>query len=192
LQCIHSRIDLHSVVWNVFQRYLYAGGMTSPIYPRRFIALAAAALIAAGSAFIAAPGANAAKADLVVYFDRTFREVIDVGTQGSSHGDITITNGNVSDAAGGKSVGSYSTSQITVSVLIPGGRENRKTDIGITVGKGVIYTTALVAANAGTPPTSTTAHAIIGGTGKYAGVTGEMILKPLSATQYKVSFFFTE
>ena len=166
--------------------------MNSRITPRRFIALAAAAFIAAGSAFIAAPGASAAKADLVVYFDRTFREVIDVGTQGTSHGDITVTSGNVSNAAGGKSVGSYSTSQITASVLIPGGRENRKTDIGITVRKGVIYTTASVAANAGTPPTSTTAHAIIGGTGSYAGVTGELVLKPLSATQYKASFFFTE
>lgn len=54
--------------------------MTSRILPRRFIALAAAALIAAGASLIAAPGASAAKADLVVYFDRTFREVIDVGT----------------------------------------------------------------------------------------------------------------
>ena len=166
--------------------------MTSRIFPRRFIALAAAALIAAGASLIAAPGASAAKADLVVYFDRTFREVIDVGTQGSSHGDITVTNGNVSKTPGGKSVGSYSTSQITASVLIPGGRENRKTDIGITVGKGVIYTTALVAANAGTAPTSTTAHAIIGGTGRYAGVSGELVLKPVSATRYKASFFFTD
>jgi hypothetical protein len=165
--------------------------MTSRIPPRHFIALAAAALIAAGSTIVAVPGASAAKADLVVYFDRTFREVIDVGTQGQSHGDITVTNGNVSNTPGGKSVGSYSTSQITASILIPGGRENRKTDIGITVRKGVIYTTALVAANAGTAPTSTTAHAIIGGTGRYAGVSGELVLTPLSATRYKASFFFS-
>lgn len=166
--------------------------MNPQIALRRFVALAAAAVMAAGSAFIAAPSASAAKADLVVYFDRTFREVVDVGTQGTSHGDITVTNGNVSNAPGGKPVGSYSTSQITASVLIPGGRENRKTDIGITVRKGVIYTTAIVKANAGTPPTDTTAHAIIGGTGSYAGVSGELILKPLSATRYKASFFFTE
>lgn len=103
--------------------------MTSLILPRRFIALAAGALIAA-------PGASAAKADLVVYFDRTFR------------GDITVTNGNVSKTPDGKSVGSYST--------------------------------------------STTAYAIIGGTGRYVGVSGELVLKPSSATWYKASFFFRD
>lgn len=166
--------------------------MTPHATPRRFIALAAATFIAAGSAFVTAPSASAAKADLVVYFDRTFREVIEVGTQGMSHGDITVTNGTISNVRGGKAVGSYSTSQITASVLIPGGRENRKTDIGITVRNGVIYTTALVAANAGTPPTETTAHAVIGGTGRYSGVSGELVLKPLSGTRYQASFFFTD
>jgi hypothetical protein len=166
--------------------------MTTTTTYRKLIAFATAGLIAAGSTLIAAPSASAAKADLVWYFDRTFREVIDVGAQGESHGDITVTNGNVSEVRGGKAVGEYSTSQITASILIPGGRQNRKTDIGITVGNGVIYTTALVKANAGTPPTTTTAHAIIGGTGKYSGVSGEMILKPLSATRYKVSIFFVE
>lgn len=166
--------------------------MTTTKTYRKLIAIATAGFIAAGSTLIAAPSASAAKADLVWYFDRTFREVIDAGTQGDSHGDITVTNGNVSEVRGGKGVGTYSTSQITTSILIPGGRQNRKTDIGIDVGNGVIYTTALVAANAGTPPTKTTAHAIIGGTGEYSGVSGEMILKPLSATRYKVSFFFVE
>jgi hypothetical protein len=93
---------------------------------------------------------------------------------------------------GGKAVGAYETSQINASVLIPGGRQNRKTDISITIADSAIYTTALVTANAGTPPAATTAHAIIGGTGKYSGVSGEMILKPLSATRYKVSFFFVD
>ena len=166
--------------------------MNSSSTLRTVIALAAASFIAAGTAFIAAPSASAAKADLVWYFDRTFREVIDVGDQGNSHGDITVTNGNVSEVRGGKSVGSYATSQVSVRVLIPGGREDRKTDIGIQVDGGVIYTTAILAANAGTPPTKTSAHAIIGGTGKYSGVSGEMILKPLSASRYKVSFFFVD
>ena len=148
--------------------------------------------MAAGTAIIAAPSANAAKADLVWYFDRTFREVIDVGGEGASHGDITVTNGNVSEVKGGKAVGSYTTSQITTRVLIPGGREDRKTDISISVDDGVIYTTAIVAANGGTPPTKTAAHAIIGGTGKYSGVSGEMILTPLNASRYKVSFFFVD
>lgn len=166
--------------------------MTTTTTYRKLIAFATAGFIAAGSILITAPSANAAKADLVWYFDRTFREVIDVGTQGDSHGDITVTNGNVSEVRGGKAVGAYATSQITASVLIPGGRQNRKTDISITIADSAIYTTALVTANAGTPPATTIAHAIIGGTGKYSGVRGEMILKPLSATRYKVSFFFVD
>jgi hypothetical protein len=166
--------------------------MTTTTHFRKLIAFATTGFIAAGSILITAPSANAAKADLVWYFDRTFREVIDVGTQGDSHGDITVTNGNVSEVRGGKAVGAYATSQITASVLIPGGRQNRKTDISITIADSAIYTTALVTANAGTSPATTTAHAIIGGTGKYSGVSGEMILKPLSATRYKVSFFFVD
>ena len=157
---------------------------------RYFVALGSAGMMVAGALLVGAPSATAAKADLVWYFDRTFREVIDVGSPGDSYGDISVTNGNVSEVRGGKAVGSYVTSQITARVNIPGGRQDRKTDIAISVNGGVIYTTALVAANAGTPPTKTTAHAIIGGTGKYSSVSGEMILKPLSATRYKVSFFF--
>lgn len=175
---------------DLFGNLTYSYAVTTT--QRKLIAFATAGLVAAGSALMAAPGANAAQADLVWYFDRTFREVIDVGTQGDSHGDITVTNGNVSEVRGGKAVGAYATSQITASVLIPGGRQNRKTDISITIADSAIYTTALVTANAGTPPTTTIAHAILGGTGKYSGVRGEMILKPLSATRYKVSFFFVD
>ncbi len=166
--------------------------MNSSTTPRKIIALAAALFMSIGTAVIAAPSANAAKADLVWYFDRTFREVIDVGDQGNTHGDITVTNGNVSEVRGGKAVGSYTTSQIAVRVLIPGGREDRKTDIAISVNGGVIYTTAIVAANGGTPPTKTSAHAIIGGTGQYSGVSGEIILKPLSGSRYKVNFYFVD
>jgi hypothetical protein len=163
--------------------------MTSSLQ-RKLVALLTTMLVAAGVTLVAAPGAHAAKADLVWYFDRTFREVIDIGATGDSHGDVTVTHGNVTEVAGGAAVGAYVTSQLTAFIAIPGGRQSRKTDISIKMGKGVIYTTALVEANAGTPPTKTTAHAIIGGTGKYSGVSGEIILKPLSATRYKVSFFF--
>lgn len=166
--------------------------MTSSTVIRRLVTLSTAAILAMGSAVLAAPQSSAAEADLVWYFDRTFREVIDVGGTGDTHGDITVTNGGVSETRGGKAVGSYVTSQLTASIAIPGGRQDRKTDISIKVGRGVIYTTALVAANAGTPPRTTSAHAIIGGTGKYAGVSGEMILKPLSDTRYKVSFYFVD
>ena len=165
--------------------------MTSSIQ-HKFIALLTTVLVTAGVTLVAAPAAHAAQADLVWYFDRTVREVIDVGAASHSRGDITVTNGKVTEVPGGTSVGTYSTTQITANVLVPGGEQERKTDISIKVGKGVIYTTALVTASAGTPPTSTTTHAIIGGTGKYSGVSGEMILKPISATRYKLSFYFVK
>ena len=74
---------------------------------------AAAGLIAAGSRLITAPSASAAKANLESFFDRALREVINVGKQGDSHGDSAVMRG-------GKAVGSYSASQITTYILIPG------------------------------------------------------------------------
>ena len=157
---------------------------------KRILTLAAAAMVAVGSTLVTAPGASAEKASLVWYLERTFREVIDIGKEGDSVGDLTVTNGNISETRNGKAVGSYVTSQITASVLIPGGRQDRKTDLALTVGKDTIYATSLVAANAGTPPTKRTLMAITGGTGTYSGARGQIVLRPLSDTQYKVSFFF--
>jgi allene oxide cyclase len=159
-------------------------------FTKRMFALATAAIVAVGATLVASPSASAQKADLVWYLDRTFREVIDIGKEGDSVGDLTVTNGNISETRNGKAVGSYVTSQITVSVLIPGGRQDRKTDLALTVGNNTIYATSLVAANAGTPPTRRTLMAITGGTGKYSGARGQIVLRPLSDTQYKVSFFF--
>lgn len=159
-------------------------------FTKRILTLASAAIVAVGATLVAAPSASAEKASLVWYLDRTFREVIDIGKEGDSVGDLTVTNGNISETRNGKAVGSYVTSQITVSVLIPGGRQDRKTDLALTVGNNTIYATSLVAANAGTPPTRRTLMAITGGTGKYSGARGQIVLRPLSDTQYKVSFFF--
>ena len=159
-------------------------------FTKRILTLASAAIVAVGATLVAAPSASAEKASLVWYLDRTFREVIDIGKEGDSVGDLTVTNGNISETRNGKAVGSYVTSQITASVLIPGGRQDRKTDLALTVGNNTIYATSLVAANAGTPPTRRTLMAITGGTGKYSGARGQIVLRPLSDTQYKVSFFF--
>ena len=159
-------------------------------FTKRILTLASAAMVAVGSTLVAAPTASAEKASLVWYLERTYREVIDIGKEGDSVGDLTVTNGNISETRNGKAVGSYVTSQITVSVLIPGGRQDRKSDIALNVGKDTIYATSLVAANAGTPPTKRTLMAITGGTGKYSGARGQIVLRPLSDTQYKVSFFF--
>jgi hypothetical protein len=156
----------------------------------KVVTLVVAALVAAGSTLVAAPSATANNVSLVWYLDRTFREVIDIGKEGNSVGDLTVTNGNISETRGGKAVGTYVTSQITARVLIPGGREDRKTDLAMSVGNNTIYATSLIAANGGTPPSKLTMFAITGGTGKYAGVRGQMALKPLSASRYKISFTF--
>ena len=158
----------------------------------RFATLITAALVAISGSLIAAPSASAAKADLVWFIDRTFREVIDIKGDGDNVGDITVTNGTVSETRGGEPVGTYATSQITAAVAIPGGRQNRQTTLAFSVGNDTIYTTALVSANAGTAPQTKITHAIIGGTGKYSGARGEVLLRPLTDTRYRVAFFFVD
>lgn len=158
----------------------------------RFATLITTALVAISGSVIAAPTASAAKADLVWFIDRTYREVIDIKGDGDNTGDITVTNGTVSETRGGEPVGTYATSQITAAVAIPGGRQSRQTTVAFSVGNNTIYTTALVSANASTPPQTKITHAIIGGTGKYSGARGEMILRPLSDTRYKVSWYFVD
>jgi hypothetical protein len=148
--------------------------------------------VAISGSLIAAPSASAAKADLVWFIDRTYREVIDIKGDGDNVGDITVTNGTISETRGGEPVGTYATSQITAAVAIPGGRQNRQSNFALMVGDNTIYTTALIAANAGTPPRKKFTYAIIGGTGEYSGVSGEVVLRPLSDTRYKVSFFFVD
>ena len=158
----------------------------------RIATLVTAALVAISGSLLAAPSASAAKADLVWYIDRTYREVIDIKGDGDNTGDITVTNGTVSEVRGGEPVGTYATSQITAAVAIPGGRQSRQTMLAFEVGKNTIYTTSLITANAGTPPRNKITHAIIGGTGEYSGVRGEVVLRPLSDTRYKVSWYFVD
>jgi hypothetical protein len=129
---------------------------------------------------------------MVWYFDRSFREVIDVGGTGDSHGDITVTNGDVTLDRGGDVVGTYATTQISARVGKSDGSQERKTDISVSIDGSTIYTTALVLASPGTPPTGKNAHTTIAGIGTYAGARGEMILEPLSAESYKVTFYFVK
>jgi hypothetical protein len=77
-------------------------------------------------------------------------------------------------------------------VNIPGGRIDRSVNQALTVGKSTIYMTTLVSTNAGVPPADTFTHAIIGGTGKYSGARGEVIVKPLSDSRFKYRFFFVD
>lgn len=155
---------------------------------------ALAALTVAVVAVTAAPVAHAAKApkpDLVWYLGSPDRSVVDLPPTGPSIGDITVTNGNVSEQPGSDAIGFYTTNQSTVRVDIPGGREIRDVDLAISVPGGVIYATALIRANSGTPPTSAQTFAIVGGTGKYSGVSGQLIHSGFSAQGSKVQFYFS-
>ena len=108
-----------------------------------------------------------------------------------SIGDITVTNGDVTEVPGKIAVGFYTTSQVTVRVNIPGGREIRDVDLSISAPGGVMYLKSLVRANSGTPPTKAQTFAIIGGTGKYQGVSGQAIHSGFTAQGSKIAFFFS-
>lgn len=155
-----------------------------------------AAVISAAVALVGisvAPAAHAAKApqpNLVWYLGSPDRSVVDLPPTGPSLGDITVTNGDVSELPGKISIGFYSTNQTTVRVNIPGGREIRDVDLAISAPGGFIYATALIRANSGTPPTKAQTFAIVGGTGKYSGVSGQAIHSGFTAQGSKIEFFF--
>ena len=155
-----------------------------------------AAVISATVALVGisvAPAAHAAKApqpDLVWYLGSPDRSVVDLPPTGPSLGDITVTNGDVTEVPGKISIGFYTTNQTTVRVNIPGGREIRDVDLAISAPGGVIYATALIRANSGTPPTKAQTFAIVGGTGKYSGVSGQAIHSGFTAQGSKIEFFF--
>lgn len=155
------------------------------------VSLLTASVIAAGIG--AAPGAHAAKApapNLVWYLGSPDRSIVDLPPTGPSIGDITVTNGDVTELPGKTAIGFYTTNQTTVRVNIPGGREIRDVDLALSVPGGYIYATALIRANSGTPPTKAQAFAIVGGTGKYSGVGGQLIHSGFTAQGSKIEFFF--
>jgi hypothetical protein len=155
-----------------------------------------AAVISATVALVGisvAPVAHAAKApkpNLVWYLGSPDRSIVDLPPTGPSLGDITVTNGDVSELPGKIAIGFYSTNQTTVRVNIPGGREIRDVDLAISAPGGYIYATALIRANTGTPPTKAQTFAIVGGTGKYSGVSGQAIHSGFTAQGSKIEFFF--
>ena len=155
-----------------------------------------AAVISATIALVGvsvAPAAHAAKAaqpNLVWYLSSPDRSIVDLPPTGPSLGDITVTNGDVSELPGKISIGFYTTNQTTVRVNIPGGREIRDVDLAISAPGGFIYATALIRANSGTPPTKAQTFAIVGGTGKYSGVSGQAIHSGFTAQGSKIEFFF--
>lgn len=152
------------------------------------------ATTAAATVLVCVPGAAAAEpsppADVTVFIQRTYRQVIDVGSAGASTGDITSSAGKIRRTQSGRVIGHYLTSQVTVRVNLPGGRERRNTMIQFDVPGGTILTQALVDAPIGTPPRGKFTHAIIGGTGAYSGARGTLYFTALDATRYRITFDF--
>lgn len=166
--------------------------MTSLTRKSRLATVLAATIAILFGSILTAPSASAAKSDLVWYLDRDSREQLDIKGDGMTAGDITVANGQISETRGGESVGTYAVIGIDASVNIPGGRINRSVTMSLTVGKNTIYAMSMVATNGGLPPTKKNLYALIGGTNKYSGVRGQMVLTPLSETRYKVAFYFVD
>lgn len=154
----------------------------------------AAAITTTIAALTFAPTASAAKEkpNLVWYLSSPERTIVDLPPTGPSIGDITVTNGDVTEAPGKSAVGFYTTNQTTVRVNIPGGREIRDVDLALSVPGGFIYATALIRANSGTPPTQTQTFAIVGGTGKYSGVSGQAIHSGFTDRGSRITLFFAK
>ncbi len=121
------------------------------------------------------PCAAAAKADLVWSLSTPTRTVVDLSAPGSDVGDISISSGTLERKPAGTAIGFYTTSQITVRAGLPGGQENRDVSLTLSAPGGVIYAKSLITATPKVPPSAAQVLAISGGTGKYAGVSGELI-----------------
>lgn len=158
---------------------------------KKMCGLAAAGVVVAS--FGLTPLANAAEAqpNLVWNLSSPERTMVDLPPTGPSIGDITVTNGNIAKAPGRKAIGFYTTNQTTVRVNIPGGREIREVDLSLSAPGGVIYATALIRANSGTPPTQSQTFAIVGGTGKYSGVSGQLIHDGFTEQGSTLKIFFS-
>ncbi len=153
------------------------------------IALTSVCLAAGLSVF--APVAVAAErpANRTVFLERTAAENVDVGATGSSVGDLRATQGVVRSARDGKVIGSYATSQVTLSAGV-GGTEQRSVIMEITMGAEEVTMVSLYVVPVGAPPTSKVVHPIVGGTGQYAGAGGTLTLVPLDGTSYRAVLRF--
>ena len=102
-----------------------------------------------------------------------------------------MSSGDVFEVRGTDAIGAFATTQVTVRTNLPGGREIRDVDLSLTVPGGAIYAKALIKANAGAAPTQAQVFAIIGGTGKYDGVSGQAIHSGFTSSGSKIALYFT-
>jgi hypothetical protein len=129
-------------------------------------------------------------ANRTVFLERTFAENVDLGAPGSSVGDLRATSGVVRATQNGEVIGSYATSQTTVTTGLDGGNEQRSVMMEITIGRSDITMASFYVVPAGGPPALRVVHPIIGGTGRFLGANGSLTLIPISATEYRAELKF--
>jgi hypothetical protein len=143
---------------------------------------------------LSAPVALAAPrpADRTVYIERTFAENVDFGASGTSVGDLRATRGLVRASLKGKVIGSYTTTQITVSPQLPGGVEERNITMEVAIGASEIVMVSVYSAPAGATPVDRVVYPVVGGTGKFAGARGTMTLVTVDDMRKRLDFRFVK
>lgn len=141
---------------------------------------------------LATPAAMAAPrpVDRTVYIERTFAENVDFGSSGTSVGDLRATRGLVRASLEGKVIGSYTTTQITISPQLPGGLEDRSITMEVAIGSSELVLLSVYSAPAGATPVDKVVYPIVGGTGKFAGARGTMTLVTIDETRKRLVFRF--
>jgi hypothetical protein len=133
-----------------------------------------------GTSLLCMMGTAAAEQQtLTTYTTLTAPEYVDVGAQGMSVGDMYVRRGDVAWSAGGPVVGEYY-SQATIVFLDNEKKESARSFFKeIILPEGSIYKMDFVQTKDGKPADGKHTHdgAIIGGTGKYAGIRGTYSLE---------------
>jgi hypothetical protein len=159
---------------------------------KKSLAVSVIALSLAAASGVVAPAASAGKApaDRVVFLERVEVQTVDLGATGPSVGDLRVTRGIVRATRGGKKIGTYATSQVTVGSGLVGGTEERSVIMEITIGSSDITMTSMYVVPAGAAPIAKVVHPIVGGTGRYLGAKGSLTLVPLNDTTYRAKLKF--
>jgi hypothetical protein len=150
------------------------------------------ALLSAGLTIAIVAPVCAAPSSESYFLKRSSRQVLDLGTTGSSLGDMAFSVGVMGSKRGGTDAGTYNFRGITVAVAIPGGRENRDSLIQLNLKAGLILMEKIISVPAGTVPDLTETYPVTGGTGKYAGARGTVVFSVLSDSEYKVELRITK
>ena len=115
--------------------------------------------------------------------------VVDVGQPGTTHGDIAVRNG-VIRSTSGKKLGSFTSVQIVVGKDSKKATEDRDSRMQFNFASGSIMASGTITAPQGGGLVTDHEFAIVGGTGKFAGAMGTMMVEPMKAPKFGATFAF--